>query len=86
MNIEELLKKLDRQYEKHSDNSYTVALNDSDDFARTYTLLDNLEDSFVTVQIVDDKTTCKFIYNDYELNLVGDLKNDEYVLTIEELK
>ena len=86
MTIEQLLNKINRPYEKQSEKSYIVALEDSDDYARVYTLLDNLEDSYVTVSIADDKTTCNFIFENYKLVLLGDLSADEYSLTIEVLE
>ena len=86
MKIEQLLSKFDKSAERQSDGSYIIALDDSNDFARTYTIIDNMEDSYVTVQMNDDMTTCNFIIDGYELVLSGDLKADEYTLTIEELK
>lgn len=86
MTIEQLLNKINRPYEQQSDSSYVVALEDSNDYARTYTLLDNLEDSYVTVSIADDKTECNFIYDNFEMKLLGDLSADEYSLTIEVMK
>ena len=86
MTIEQILNKIERPYEKQSDNSYIVSLNDSEDFARVYTFLDKLEDRVLTVHIENDKTVCNCVYNEYELVLSGDLNTDEYTLTVEELK
>lgn len=86
MSIEELLKKINKTGEKQSDGSYTVSIENSNDFAKTYTILDNLEDSYVTVQMIDDTISCEFIYDAYKLTLAGDLNEDKYSLKVEELK
>ena len=86
MTAEQILTKIERPYEQQSDGSYIVALHDSEDFARVYTFLDKLEDRVLTVHIEDDKTVCECVYSNYELVLSGDLKTDEYTLTVEELK
>lgn len=86
MSIEELFKKMNKTGEQQSDGSYVVPIENSNDFARTYTILDNLEDSYVTVSMVEDATSCEFIYDDYKIILAGDLDEDKYSLKIEELK
>ena len=89
--MQELLKELgiDKIGEYSEDNSYVININDSNEFGRIFSKLDRndrleeLEDSTILTPF---DTSMIWLYNNYQINLLGDLAQDLYQLVITEIK
>ena len=86
MSVKDLVNKLniDDTNGKYTDTSFTVVLKDSDDFARTYSKVDSLDDSVATVHMTENHSICEFSLEDFDVTLDADLESDYYTLTITE--
>lgn len=96
MTIKELLKKLNiTQNPSYDDNAAVINLSGSDEYARVYSSLENLEEiEIIPEDTVMDTDDVKLSYQttglkednspDYSITLSGDLDNNVYQLKIEE--
>lgn len=91
MTIEQLIKQLniDKVGSYNKDKSYTIELEDSDDFGKLYTILEtnnNIEGSDDENLVTLDDSTLVYYYNDdFKLYLNANWNDDTYNLTIEEI-
>lgn len=67
---------------KYTEKEFTVVLKDSNEFAKMYSIFDNLEDSIADVHMTENHSICEFSLEDYDVVLDADLDGDYYVLTI----
>ena len=90
MTAEELLKEIGITKEgSYIDNIYTIELDDSDEFAKMYTLCDNSElvdndDEFSSLN--SDSIMFVYVGDEYEIKVSGDFVSDEYKLEVRKLK
>ena len=88
MEIEQFVKELGiPENGEYKDGSYTVALSGSNEYAAVYTKLDTSDlvylDGGRTV-FGEDDVELHYIGDEYDVDLVGDLANDEYTVTVKE--
>lgn len=72
---------------KFTDRRYTVTLDNSDDYARYYTILDhadNLELSDTSSMSQEFATVLTYVNDDYKVKLNANFVDDYYTLTVEE--
>lgn len=90
MSVEKFVKDLGITKEgKKQNDKYVVTLDDSDDFARTYSILETNQDLNIDDSIsLLSSTASKIIYasTDYELSLNANFMSDTYTLVVRELK
>ena len=90
MSLEELLRELniDKDYIENENGSYTIELDNSNEYSRYYTRIDKsglFEEDEEASQITIDTSTLQFINDDFVLTLMGNFDTDEYSLIIREL-
>ena len=88
MEIDQFVKELGiPENGEYKDGSYTVALSGSNEYAAVYTKLDTSDliylDGGRTV-FGEDGVELHYIGDKYDVDLVGDLANDEYTVTVKE--
>ncbi len=88
MSVKEFVSKLniDDTSGKYTDTTFTTALKDSNEFARMYSVFDNLEDSISNVHMTENHSVCEFSLEEFDVTLEADLTGDNYILTISEVK
>lgn len=87
MKVKEFVNKLniDDSEGKYTDTSFTVSLKDSNEFARMYSVFDNMKDSIADVHMTENHSVCDFSLEDFDVTLDADLEEDYYTLTITEV-
>ena len=90
MSVEKFVKDLGITEEgKKQNDKYIITLDNSDDFARTYSILETSQDLNINDSIsLLSSTASKIIYTsaDYELSLNANFMSDTYTLVVRELK
>lgn len=88
--LEKLLTDLNIKKEgKMSGESYIVVLDNSDEYSRMYTALDNFDGAFLDPEgmIMSDSTgLMTYLTDDFDITLRADFDNDKYYLVVEEAK
>lgn len=86
MSIKEFVNslKIDDTNGEYTEKMFTVVLKDSNEFAKMYSIFDNLEDSVVDVHMTENHSICDFTLEDFDATLEADLDKDYYTLTVRE--
>lgn len=87
MKVKEFVNKLniDDTNGEYTEKMFTVTLKDSNEFAKMYSIFDNLEDSIADVHMTENHSICDFSLEDFDVTLDADLDEDNYTLTITEV-
>ena len=82
--IKDLLRRLGINKEpQETDDGYIVKLDDSDEFAKIYSKLDNIEDiDLVNLKMDEQGTQASYMSDDYDIVLYSDYDGDKYELQI----
>lgn len=90
MKAEELSKKLNIDRDGHEEEvGYVVTLNDSDDYARVYTLLDNSSYCELNTDVMllsDEASLLNYETVNYSIDLVANFNEDTYKVVFKEKK
>lgn len=89
--MEELLKNIGifEIPEKSGERTWTIDIEDSNEFGRYYSLLDKsteVEEDQESSTVTLDNNNIKFINDEYDISLIADFISDEYKLVIKDNK
>ena len=85
MTLEQLIKKLNfKQHGEYNKNKYVITLDNSDEFAAAFTILDDsgLELDTDAVLISDHGNMFIYRFEDFVVKLIGNFDNDDYRVEI----
>lgn len=85
MTLEQLIKKLNfKQHGEYNKNKYVITLDNSDEFAAAFTVLDDsgLELDTDAVLISDHGNMFIYRLEDFVVKLIGNFDNDDYRVEI----
>jgi len=87
--MEEFLKKLGiyKSGEFTDDGNYVIELQDDDEYAKIYSLLDknnNLTENEDASQLTQDNASIQYFNDDYTLTLLSDYESEQYALIVRE--
>lgn len=87
--MELFLKKLGitQEGEYTDDNNYVIELDDDDEYARIYSLLDKsneLEEDDDASQLTQDNSSIQYINDKYTITLLADYDSEQYALICRE--
>ena len=74
---------------KEVGNKYVITMDRSDDFSRYYTMLDKYEGADLDPEgqvMSDNSIVMKFLTDDFDITLKGDLEQDVYNMVIEDAR
>lgn len=74
---------------KEVGNKYVITMDRSDDFSRYYTMLDKYENADLDPEgqvMSDNSIVMKFLTDDFDITLKGDLEQDVYNMVIEDAR
>lgn len=87
--IKDILEKIgiDKEYIQSDDNTYVIDIDNSNEYGKIYTKLDNselLEEDSDSSTITIDNSNIKFDGDTFEFTLIADFVADEYKLVIKD--
>lgn len=87
--MENFLRKLGIEYEGEytDDNNYFIELENDDEFAKVYSILDKtteLEEDEDASQLTTDTASIQYVNDDYTITLLSDYESDQYALICRE--
>lgn len=87
--MEDFLRKLGINYEGEytDDGNYFIELEDDDDYAKVYSLLEKtteLEEDEDASQLTQDNASIQYINDKYTITLLSDYESDQYALICRE--
>lgn len=87
--MEEFLRQIGIKYdgEYTDDGNYFIELEDDDDYAKVYSLLEKtteLEEDEDASQLTDDTSSIQYINDKYTITLLSDYESDQYALICRE--
>jgi len=90
MELKELLRELhiDKEPIENENGSYTIDLDNSNEFARYYSKLDKaefLEEDEEASQVTANTRSIQFVNDEYTITLIGNFDTDEYKMIIRKM-